>query len=159
MMLAVGSCNGVDNVHAELFYPTLNRWTRISDYPHAEIMFCRQSTIYHDDSFYVFGGVDDGRDRDISTIAQLNTLSYLWSIAGSLTEPRRAHGVIFDGVNFLVIGGLNYLDKENDHTRKTEKCRLTGDSISCVVQEPTLTYYAYYPELLLVPETYCKDFP
>ena len=113
--------------------------------------------VYHDQHFYVFGGVSQS-DTDISKIGRLDT-NLLWSVVGEMTAPRRAHNVVFNDNGFLIIGGRNTLDKENDHSRPTEKCTIQNDTISCTTQAPTLTYYEYYPELFLVPETFCKDFP
>ena len=118
---------------------------------------CRQAVVYHDQYFYVFGGVAGGVG-DMSKIGRLDT-NLLWSVAGEMMALRRAHNVVFNDNGFLIIGGRNYLDKENDHSRPTEKCIIQNDTISCTTQAPTLTYYEYYPELFLVPETFCKDFP
>ena len=97
-----------------------------------------------------------------------------WSKLGDLKLGREGHNVIHDGEVFLVVGGNGNL--------KTEKCSLSGNefektsenyfqafvrislsnslsenTINCVVQEPTLSNYEYFPALFLVPDDYCKE--
>ena len=65
-----------------------------------------------------------------------------------MNYERRAHGVIHVQNYFLVVGGgLGELP--------TEKCRVDDASLSCTVNEPHLTDYAYHPELFLVSEDFC----
>ena len=63
-------------------------------------------------------------------------------------NARRGHAVIYDGENFLVVGGFGNF--------KNEVCTLSGN-MTCVEQSETLDYYAYYPELFLVTEDFGKD--
>ena len=76
-------------------------------------------------------------------------MTLTWSLAGSLKQGRYGHGVIFDGVQFLVIGGAGNM--------KTEVCSLNGKTITCTLQENGLIDYAYYPELFLVDNSYGND--
>ena len=59
------------------------------------------------------------------------------------------HNAIFDGQYVLVVGGGG--------RKKTEKCSISNDQMTCVSQLPELIDYAYYPEVFLVPEDYCKQ--
>ena len=72
-----------------------------------------------------------------------------WSLAGSLKQGRRGHAVVFDGTQFLVIGGNGVL--------KTENCVPTGDTITCTQQQLGLDNYGYFPELMLVADNYGDD--
>ena len=75
-------------------------------------------------------------------------MTHVWSKAGYLNTSRKGHNVIFDGRHFLVIGGYE--------TKKEERCTIVRDEMTCVEQAPELTDYAYYPELFLVPDDFCK---
>ena len=55
---------------------------------------------------------------------------------------------IYDGSHLLVVGG--------EYTRETEKCSIESGSVTCTSQNPELDYYSKYPELFLVPESFCK---
>ena len=100
--------------------------------------------IYVDGAFYVFGGTPS-----IRAIGKLDATTTIWSKTGYMKTSRYAHNVIFDGRHFLVIGGYG--------TKKTERCTIKQDEMTCVEQAPELTYYARYPELFLVPDNYCKE--
>ena len=85
----------------------------------------------------------------MTQIGRLDAVTRTWSLAGSLKGGKRAPGVVFDGEQFIVIGGADY--------SRTENCVLTGESITCTEQESGLDDYAYYPELLLVDSDYGND--
>ena len=54
----------------------------------------------------MIGGAKGGRnDPSTGIINRLDAVSYDWTWKGSLSFVRRAHGVAFDGTNYLVIGG------------------------------------------------------
>ena len=72
--------------------------------------------------------------------------------AGTLKNGRYAHGVIFDGEKFLVVGGSVSGDLVTN-----EVCTLEGSSMTCVEQSPVLNFYTFYPELFLVSENFGKD--
>ena len=103
--------------------------------------------LYHGRAFYVFGGTLDGSSTN--TIARLDAETTTWSEAGTLVTGRYAHGAIFDGEKFLIIGGRGSL--------KNEVCTLNNATMTCTEQSTTLEDYAYYPELFLVEENYGKD--
>ena len=65
-----------------------------------------------------------------------------------MNSAREGHNVIFDGAQFLVIGG--------DGRYQTEKCTLANDQMTCAEQNPELNNYVDYPELYLVPSAFCE---
>ena len=75
----------------------------------------------------------------------------IWTKAGELVTARHGHNAIYDGSTVLIVGG--------NGTKKTEKCTITNNQMTCTEQTPELTNYFVYPELFLVPANYCKDFP
>ena len=106
------------------------------------------ASVYHEESYYIFGGEDyDGTLQD--AIGRLDAATRTWSLAGSLKQARSGHAVIFDGTQFLVIGGFGDF--------KTENCVPTGDTITCTEQQLGLDYYYYYPEVMLVADNYGDD--
>ena len=110
----------------------------------------RYAIIYHARAFYVFGG---GTGNYESTIARLDVESTTWTKAGDMTTIRRDHSVIFDGDQFLIIGGstnpLAWIENE--------VCTFSdAKSITCTKLSTVLVEYLLYPELLLVPDNYGK---
>ena len=103
--------------------------------------------VFIDGAFYVIGGYTDVRYDD-TTIGRLDAKTMIWSKSGNLVNGRRGHNAIYDGSSLIVVGGTG--------TRKTEKCTISNDQVSCTAQNPNLTYYHYYPELFLVPFDFCK---
>ena len=85
----------------------------------------------------------------MSTIGRLDVVKRTWSLAGSLNQGRRAHGVIFDGIQFLVIGG--------EGTQKTENCFPNGETVTCTELGDGLVDYSWQPELALVADNYGND--
>ena len=86
------------------------------------------------------------------TIAKLDTFTYEWSKAGDLIQGRCGHNAIFDGSDIIVVGG-------DVGSVKTEKCTIAEGKVTCVEQDPSLLDYSFYPELFLVEEGYCKEWP
>ena len=78
--------------------------------------------------FIYFGGVAD--TTDVFRIAKFDSVTRKWSNLGNMVTARSKHGVDFDGTYFLVAG-----DYKN---RKTEKCTLTGSTMTCQQQGPNL---------------------
>ena len=74
------------------------------------------------------------------------------SRAGFLANGRHGHGAIFDGENFLVIGGY----KSGDPVMN-EVCTLDGSRMACVEQPINMEDYYEFPELFLVPDDFGKD--
>ena len=71
-----------------------------------------------------------------------------WSKAGELNNGRFGHGAIFVDGFLMVIGG--------DDNYSTEKCEIKNEAITCESQNPSLSWYSLYPELFLVPSSYCS---
>ena len=112
--------------------------------------FYNYAVVQFQESFIYFGGaVDSGKSRT-SVIAKFDSTTRQWSNLGNLVTGRRDHGAIFDGTYFLVAGGYG-------DTYKTEKCSLTGSTMTCQQQEPELNGYEEYPELFLVQDDFCKN--
>ena len=106
------------------------------------------AVLYHDKAFYVFGGYNY-HSSYYKNIGRLDEETTTWTQAGTLVAGRYGHGAIFDGENFLIVGGKG--------TFKNEVCTLKDEKITCVAQSTTLENYNYYPELLLVEENYGTD--
>ena len=92
------------------------------------------------------GGSDVGAE---ATIGRLDIKTREWFNAGNLEIGRYAHNAIYDGQFVLVIGGIDI--------RKTEKCLISNDQMTCSSQSPELISYGFYPEVFFVPEGYCKQ--
>ena len=116
-------------------------------YPHKESSYIYYAVVYFQDSFIYFGGY--GISDDLSVISKFDSTTRQWSNLGNLVTGRFDHGAIFDGTYFLIIGGYD--------THKTEKCSLSGSTMTCQQQQPELTDYRAYPELFLVPGDFCKN--
>ena len=107
------------------------------------------ASVYHEQAYYIFGG-RGSTDSYLTKIGRLDAVKRTWSLAGSLKQGRRGHGVIFDGEQFVVIGGYT-------GSLKTENCIISGETITCTQIGPGLDDYAYYPELALVDDNYGND--
>ena len=103
----------------------------------------------HTDGFYVFGGfMDDIRGN---VIAKVDYGTKAWSQVGLLNAGRIGHGAVFDGRVFLVVGGTS--------AKSTEACEFSeeNNALSCQDQDPILTGYYGYPELIEISEDFsCK---
>ena len=97
-------------------------------------------------------GGETGSTSYSKTIARLDSISYEWSKAGDLITGRKGHNAIFDGSDIIVVGGYGTF-------LKTEYCKIIGSMVTCVELDPSLIYYAYYSELFLVEEHFCKEMP
>ena len=82
-----------------------------------------------------------------STIARFDPIQNHWTKLGNLKVARDGLGVIQVGNEFIVIGGSRY-DGEDE---PTESCKLNGQSMTCTTREPSLSNFAFYPELTLMP--------
>ena len=104
--------------------------------------------VYHSNAFYVFGGYVDGSTSNI--IGRLDASTLTWTKAGELNYARDGHGAIYNGERIIVAGGNgNY---------KTESCSVDENGVvNCIEQAPTLYDYAFYPEMYLVDDAFCKD--
>ena len=102
-----------------------------------------------DDSFFVFGGWSiDETDRQ--TIGRLSLTTHEWSRAGDMVQGRSGHSVIHDGTRVIIVGGSG--------SKRVETCSLKSNGqMACEAAAQMLEYYAYYPELFLVNDEFCKD--
>ena len=103
--------------------------------------------LYFDNGFIIFGG--HGKSGRTKVIARLDLATSSWSKLGDLNTARRFHNVIYDGEVFMVIDGNASL--------KTEKCVLSGSTMTCTQQAPTLNLYSQYPGLVIVPDDFCTE--
>ena len=169
--MAVGGYYSPSHKNAEVLNTQRNTWSSINPYPYdlgfyiwkaffislfssfipikASSHIYQAPIVFIDDAFYVIGGYGATNQK---VIGKLDATSMVWSQAGELVTGRYAHNAIFDGTNILVVGG-------NASNIKIEKCTFSNGQISCSVQNPALSYYAYYPELFLVPTNFCKNWP
>ena len=108
-----------------------------------------QAVVYAYSSYFYFGGHGsyNGKYSDPPVIARLDGSTYQWSKVGQLNEGRFGHNAILLNDIFLVVGGR--------YTKKTEKCEYKNDQMVCQSQSPSLTDYAWVPELMIVSDDYC----
>ena len=110
--------------------------------------------------FYTFGGSGlNSLDRNkikffkdsenASNVIGRMDMQGQWTKIGELNEARRAPNAIFDGTSIIVVGGQGNF--------QTEICSFDNVGISCTSQAPELKKYAYYPELFLVSDSFCKQ--
>ena len=102
--------------------------------------------IHVKNAFYVIGGKDN-TGKYLKTIGRMD-IEGRWTQAGELKQAREGHNVIYDGTYLIVVGGRDSL--------QTEKCSIKSGSVICTSQNPELIDYGFYPELFLVPESFCK---
>lgn len=89
--------------------------------------------------------------------AQDGTYPFTWAKAGELNVARRAHGAIFTGEKMIIAGGQNDSGRSRQYILKSESCEVVNGLVTCIEQAPTLDNYYLYPEMYLVPDTFCKD--
>ena len=71
-----------------------------------------------------------------------------------MATGRFQHNVIYDGEVFMVIGGYESAYADTLHS---EKCTLSGSTMTCTKQTPYLTNYSRTPALIMVPEDFCTE--
>ena len=169
-MLAVGS-RSPGSSKTEGYLIEDGQWKTIEDYPFAwesKVIFANfdfflihnkglvnfgmYAALYHNSVFYIFGGITNLRADFSQTIAQLDTKTSTWSKVGNLKNGRWGHSAIFDGENFLIIGGWKNYDSDPVNN---EICTLKNSTMTCVEQSTTLKMY--FPELFLVAKNFGKD--
>ena len=99
--------------------------------------------LYFEGGYIVFGGYES------SVIGRLDLSTTTWNKLGDLKTGRYYHNAIYDGEVFIVIGGSG--------SRKTEKCSLSGSTMACSEQSPTLVNYYVYPAAIMVSEEFCTE--
>ena len=109
------------------------------------------ASVFHDQAFFIFGGFETF-DYTVNTksIGRLDAVTQKWTLAGELKNIRAGHSVIFDGSQFLVIGGY-------PTTAKTENCIPNGSRVTCTEQQLAARDYAFNPELMLVGGDFGND--
>ena len=113
------------------------------------------------EAFYFFGGSsndnayygDYSEDKVLGEIGRLDAVTRTWSLAGSLKQVRSGHAVVFDGTQFLVLGGYGYQEEKFE----IGHCVVNGTKITCSGQQRLRGFYSDYPELMLVDDNYGKD--
>ena len=80
-----------------------------------------------------------------STVARFDPIQNTWTKLGDLKVARKGHDVIQVDNKFIVVGG----NRESGDP-PTESCKLNGQLVTCDTREPTLSNFAYWPELLIV---------
>lgn len=122
----------------------------------ADLFISHAPIVYQSNAFYVFGGLVDYQPSNI--IGRLDAATTTWSMAGELKVARSFHGAIFNGDAFIIAGGSRKWDETDDPAAyPTEHCSTNNGSVNCVEKAPILQYYANYPEMNLVPESFCKE--
>ena len=104
--------------------------------------------VHVSNSFYLFGG-NSGATLNEKTIGRFDIETRKWTNVGSLVTGRYGHNAIYDGQYVLIVGGVGIL--------QTEKCTIINKRVTCSSQSPELDGYVYYPEVFLVPESYCEQ--
>ena len=121
------------------------------------------ATVFHNQAFYVFGGqgglssafdhvlarFDGSTLTGTEWIGRLDAITLKWNLAGKLKTSRHGLSVIFDGSQFLVIGGFGFRNE------KTENCTPNGTKVTCADQQ--VGKYRFYPELILVGDDFGND--
>ena len=141
----MGTDQSPSHARAELMWVDRDTWVTISDYPYKSYV-AHYSMLYFENGFIIFGS-----NGATSVIAKLDLQTTSWIKLGDLTLERWNHNVIYDGEVFIVVGGL----ATNDI--KTEKCSLSGSTMTCSEQEPILPGYNEYPALVMVPDDFCTN--
>ena len=125
--------------------------------PVKESQLACYASVFFEQAFFIFGGWS-GVKSD-SNIGRLDAVTRSWSLVGSLKQARNGHAVIFDGTQFLVIGGSGNSKTENcvpnSFTSYSPRYETRhGTTITCTEQKVELVNYADYPVLMLVDENY-----
>ena len=105
------------------------------------------ASVLYEKAFFIFGGMSNS--KILREIGRLDAVTRTWSLAGSLNKPRDGHAVVFDGFQFLVIGG--------DGDFKTENCVPNETTVNCTEQQLGLDNYEAYFEIMLVDANYGND--
>ena len=139
--------NGPNHLRAELYRFFDQSWHVVQDYPYSGSSYMYYfPVLFHNDGFLVFGS--NAANSNNKIIGRLDAVTNIWSNVGSLVTPRKGHNAIFTGSEILIVGGAG--------KRKTEKCIESNGRWTCTEQNPTLEYYSYYPELMMVADDFCK---
>ena len=119
---------------------------------HEGSFLVRSPIVSVEKSFYTFGGTLDLYATAI--IAAFDTIKKEWKFVGELNQARYAHGVFIQEGEFVVVGGF---DSSDSSSLATERCTSTEDSIDCILIDPMLYSYSYYPAIMPVTSDYCSE--
>lgn len=108
-------------------------------------MLSESAAIFAQETFFLFGGWTDLGPTDV--IAKLDATTFQWSMVGRLNAVRYYHGAIAVDDVIFIIGGYG--------EKQTERCTIFNNEVKCVNQEPRLSFYAAWPELVLVGADFC----
>ena len=151
-ILAVG---GGDHKRAELLNTKTMEWIKIEDYPFADYSLNSFAMVFHENSFIVFGGEADATVTQ--TVVRLDETTIMWIQIGKLQIARKSHGVVFDGISFVIVGGVSHTSTLSEFPSiETEKCQNKNETITCKSQEPDLKKYLD-PALILIDEEFGKN--
>ena len=91
---------------------------------------------------------NNSKPQHQSTIARFDPVENSWKKLGNLKVARDGHSVIQVDNEFIVVGGLDIVQGNQE---PTESCKLNGLSMACTIREPQLSKFTLYPELMLIP--------
>ena len=109
------------------------------------------SAIFHKNGFLIFGSNHGNGNGSNGTIGRLGIETRRWTNVGTMVNARNGHQVIWTGAEIMVVGGGG--------EQKTEKCVESTGRWTCTEQKATLDGYWLYPEMMMVPDDFCKSIP
>ena len=129
----------------ELLNLESGQWKTADSYPYGSYIFVAP-VVYYQTSFIMFGGSSDNSNN---IIAGFDEKSEKWTKLGELNKPRWGSAAVEVSNGFLITGGRG--------TYETEFCKYSDNQqITCSEQPPSMTDYAWYPEIFFVTEDFCK---
>ena len=127
----------------ELFTLTSSKWQIKKEYSINNLKdISWYSILAAEKKFIIFGGFSYKFGTQ-STIARFDPVKNSWEVLGNLKEKRHGHSVIKVDNEFIVVGGVSM--------KRTESCKLDGQSMVCTTRQPKTWKFAHYPELMLMP--------
>ena len=75
-------------------------------------------------------------------IGRFHEATQTWSKAGEMNIGRTYHRAIYDGSSFLAVG--------TSGNKKTDKCVLEGEKMTCTLLDASVEWFWQYPALFLV---------
>lgn len=142
----LGSKYGSHN-RAEMLTSLSGRWSQLPAYPFHDNIYGYATVTYREEVF-IFGGYV-GRYGEVSTMAKFD-MDRKWIHLGQLYQRRHGHSAVITSSGkdsqVLIIGG------EGD--RNVERHSITGHEATETAT--ILSDYKYYPELMIVNESFCS---
>jgi len=147
----VGSRGNNDHKHTELLEN--GAWIKLRDYPYGSYLqggISAYATASTATAAYIIGGKEHAigvGDKPVKTFAKYE--NDVWTNIGGpnngLSAARYGHNAIWLDDEVFIIGG--------HQTKNTEKW---SQGLGLVALDHQMTDYEYYPELFIVPETFCS---